>query len=250
MAAKKKNVFALSGSVLFLFLIAVGIFVYLNFGDLTRRTIEKIATHAMGVDVRIAALDISIADKEAKVTGLTIANPPGYQTKHAVRVEAISVALDTVSKELVTFKDITVTGTDVNLEVTQNGTNLTDLKNGISTKKSDPEPDNAGSGIKVIIDALTIEPSTLNPSVTLLSRETANIKVPAVHLQGIGRRENGILAREAIVQVLTQYLNIAQKQAGSAGLLEGIAGQPKDLMDKAGEDVKELGKDIKGLFGN
>lgn len=234
-------------SIFLLVLGAVGIFIYLNFGDLAKRATEKIASDALGVKVRISSLDISLQDKKVAVNGLLISNPPGYKNAHAMSAKTITIGLNTASKKLIDFKKINVEGVAVNLEVTQKGNNLTDLKKLAAAK---PQKESVGSKqIRVIIQNMVIGASTLNPSVTLLGGSLGSIKIPSINLSGIGRRENGILAKDAITQVITKYISVAEKKADRAGFLKGT-GEVEKAVGQAKKDFKKLGKDIGGLFGN
>lgn len=239
-------------SVLVLLLVAGGIFVYLNFGGLAKGLAERIASDALGVKVAIGSLDISLEKRTASVNDLRISNPPGYDGRHAMTAEKIVIGLNTASKQLIDFNDINVIGSVVNLEVTPNGTNLTDLKELAMQKK---QKESVGSeAIRVIVRKMAIGASTLNPRVTLLpGQDLGSIKIPAINLSGIGTRENGVLAKEAIIQVVTQYIGVAQREANKAGMLKGL---PTDelqkiqggLVDKAKDDVEKLKGDIKNIF--
>lgn len=239
-------------SAVLLLVVAGGIFVYLNFGGLAKGLAEKIASDALGVKVRMTSLDISLENRSATVSNLRISNPPGYDGPHAMTAEKIVIGLNTASKQLIDFNDINVIGSVVNLEVTPNGTNLTDLKELAMQKK---QKESVGSeAIRVIVREMGIGASTLNPRVTLLpGQDLGSIKIPPVNLSGIGEKDGGVLAKEAIVQVITKYIGVAQREANKAGMMKGL---PTDelkkiqggLVDKAKDDVDQLKSDIKNIF--
>ena len=71
------------------------------------------------------------------------------------------------------------------------------------------------------------------------------IVVPDIHLQGIGEKENGILAQDAAKQILSALMDGVQTemlQAQAEGLIKG---QFDSITDGAS---KSLGSKIKGLF--
>ena len=218
-------------------LIGGGIFVYLNFGHWAKMQAEKIATNALGVKVSISSLDISLKEKKATVKGIRIANPPGFKKAHSIKIDAVSVSLREASRELIDFSNIQVSGTDVNLEVTEKGTNLQALKKLASSKKKEK----TAGPIKVIVRKMTIGQSEVNPSVTLLNTDIGTIKVPPVRISGIGTKSNGVLAKEAVSQILLQYVRAAEREATKAGAYGGLKG----AVDGAVNDVK---KKLKGLF--
>ena len=86
-----------------------------------------------------------------------------------------------------------------------------------------------------------------------------SIKIPSVSLSGIGKRENGILARDAIKQVVTKYTSVAEGKAKTAGMFnaaEGVVNGVIDVgegaldivVDDVGGEIEDLGKSIGGLF--
>ncbi len=244
MPKRKKSITKSTISILFLILVAGGIFLYLNFSNIAKNLTEKIASDALGVKVRIASLDIFLQDKEVIVNGLRIGNPPGYKNANVMTAEKITIELNTVSKELIDFKNIRVDGSVINLEVTEKGNNLSDLKKLTEAK---PQKESVGSEqVRVIVKNITIGSSTLNPSITLLGNSLGSITIPPVSLSGIGKRQNGVVAADAIKQVLTKYMSVAERKADTTGLINTNS----SIVDAVGGEIKDLGKSIGGLFGD
>lgn len=234
-----KTLFSLLG----LLIIAAGVFLYLNFGDLAKNTAEKIASEAMGVKVTIAALDISLTDKRVTVSGINIANPRGFKNRHLMAIQNVSIGLNAASRTLIDFKDISVTGTGLNFEVTEKGTNISALQALMAKNKK--APSKAAEPIKVIIRSLVITPSVINPSVTVLNQDIASsITLPAVRLSGIGQRDNGILAKEAVRQIMSKYL----KQAEATVRKKGLTGNADAVVKEIEGKVKDAKNTLKGLF--
>ncbi len=240
-----------------------GVYVYLNLSNIAKQVTERVATDALGVDVSMGMMDVQLENRRAIVRNLKIANPPGFKKSHALTVAEISVTLGDLSKDLVKIKDISVDGTQVNLEVKNGGTNLNTLSDNV--KKKMPASEQAAEpGPKVIIDRFALTKAQLNPTVTLINdQDLSSVVVPDIILTGIGKRENGVLAREAVAQVMTQVLARVQKAAGNAGFYQGLspealkdigAGQvegfKEKLKDKIGSGAGDVEDKIKGLFGN
>lgn len=264
-AEKKKAGFLLPSLIIVLSVLVVGgIVVYLNYTNFAKIAIEKMATKTLGVNVTIASLDIDISNMKADVGGLKIANPQGYSKPHVITVDSISIDLKGVTKELATFDNISVTGTTINLEVMENGTNLTAIRNNVDSKASAKEVKAEGGEekppVKVVITELLINNATLNPSSTLTGGDLASVTLPDIILRGIGQKQNGVLASEAIAQILNYVTKVAVNAAAKAGFLEGMnieslkamqssLGLSSGFVDKAKEDLQELGKGLKGLLG-
>lgn len=253
-------------SIIVIAIIGGGAYILINMDSLAKKVIEQVGAQALGVDVGIDTLEISLQDKKATVQGLKIANPKGFSKPYAMQVDVISVALGQVSKELVVLKDISVSGTDVNLEVKETGTNLFAIKNGMPKPKEKTAATSEGtaatsaSSVKVIIDRLAVTKAQLKPSVTLVAAQDLDpVVVPDIVMTGIGEKENGILAQEAIVQIWTQLSEEFGDAAADAGFYQGLAedtlkkigaGQIDGIKTKIQDGLNEVGNSLKGLLGN
>lgn len=217
----------------------------MNFGSIAKNMAEKIATNALGVNVSISSVSVSLQDKKATVKGIKIANPSGFKNRHIIMISQVDVGLRAVSKSLIDFNDIAVSGTNVNLEVTQKGTNITALKQTMA-RQPKRQTDNP---IRVIIRKVAINQSTVKPSVTLLKTDIGSINVPPVTLSGIGVRDNGVHAKEAVRQVIKAYLKQAERQISKEGLLidkDEVINKAKDKLNETVNDtLKDITKDLK-----
>lgn len=242
-----KKLFKFLSLIVLALVIGGGIFLYLNFGSIAKNMAEKIATNALGVNVSISSLSVSLKDKTATVKGIKIANPSGFKNRHIITVSEVDVGLKAFSKALINFNDIQVNGGVINLEITEKGTNLQALKELAGRKK---QRDSVGSeAIRVIIEKMVINQSTINPSITLLNKDIGTIKLPAVRLSGIGTKSNGVLAKEAVSQILIEYIRAAEKQISKEGLLvdkDAVINKAKDKVnEKVNDSLKDITKDIK-----
>jgi len=251
-------------SAFVILVVAGGAYFYVNMGSIAKQMTEKVATDALGVSVRIADMQISLEDKKVVVRNIRIANPKGYNKSEAITINEIVVVGESFSKELLTFSRVSVDGTMANLEVSPNGTNLGDIKKIVDGKSA--ASGSSGSSVstapKVIVKKLSITKAQLNPSVTLLDKDLAFVTVPDVHLSGIGQKENGLVAQEAVEQIATALLDQLNKSANGAGFLGGLSLDvlndigvstvdvfKKNLKDSFDKDVNQLKDGLDGLKG-
>lgn len=235
-----------------------GVFLLMNFGDIAKTIAQKVASETLGVTVSIGKIDIALADKAVTVSNIKIGNPKGYKGPYAATIDTIHMKAQTFSQTLLKFNDISVSGTEIYLEVRQTGTNLSDIKKTVDSKAR--KGDKAAQQIKVIIENMKIEKMQVNPSVLLPGLENMKpIIVPDLVLRGIGVKENGVLAQEAIGQIWSQLSKSVSAQANSAGFYQGIS--PEALQDigvkqidvlkeNLKKEMDNLEEGIKGLFGN
>ncbi len=239
MAVKKKSVV---GAAIALALVAGIVYVCLNFGSLITRTAEKIATNALGVNVNIGSIDVSLSEKKVVVNSIKISNPPGYRQPYAMTADGILIGLNTASRELIDFKNIQVKGSVVYLEVNEKGINLSDLKKLANSKK---QKESVGSEqIRVIVKNMAIDASVVKTTIAMVDRDIPAINVPALEFSNIGSGK-GIDAKSAIVQVLTKYFSSVENEARKSGALSGIPNvddAKKELnkkLDSKAEDLKK-----------
>ena len=254
-------------SLFVLLVIGGAVYLYVNMNSLGKQLVEQAASNALGVPVYVGAMDINLEETKVVVTDVKISNPQGYSRSDAITVSSITIDGESFSKELLNFSQISVDGTNINLEVGQEKTNLGDIKKNIASKQSShgaSSQGKKGSDIKVIVQKFSLTKAQLNPSVTLLGGDLAKITVPDIHLTGIGQKENGVLAEEAIAQIMDAVLQRINTAANGAGYLEGMSLEAlnaigvntvdvfkknlKQSYDKEVEGFKKGIDDIKGLF--
>lgn len=245
------------GSLMFAALFGGGIFLAMNIGSVAQRVTERLATDTLGVQVSMSALELSLQEKTATVSGLTIANPPGFEKPYAIRVETIKIVLSGISERLIEFKDIDVQGTTVNLEVKEGTTNLQTIKKNL---KSTPASEQSQDQMKVIIDRAAVRNAQLRPTVTLVTeQELSPVNAPDILLTGIGRKEQGVLVQEAIAQVLGSVIRTLNETAGRQGFLKGLSAdslkdmgvsQIDQIKGRIDQEIDSVTDSVKGLFGN
>ena len=279
-AVKKTAKISLGLLSFFVLLIVIGVgYIYVNMDNMAKNFAEQAASDALGVPVTIGKMKILLEDKKVIVSNIAVSNPKGYSKPNAITINEIAVTGESFSTALLTFANISVDGTAVNLEVNEKGTNLGDLKKraeqkSVSSKPNNsakqssedkPKHDNKQKDLKVIVKNFALTSAQLTPSITLLGdNDLATVKVPDIHLSGIGEKENGILAEEAIAQIMNSVLERFNESSNSAGFLEGLSldslnaigvstGEvfQKNLNKSYKKEVKKFKKgfqDLKGMF--
>ena len=234
-----------------------GVYILMHLNTLAKPVIERMATQSLGVPVSIGGLEISLQDKMAVADDIRIGNPDGFLKPYAMTVGQAQVALETFGERNVDLKGIQATDTHVYVEVKGNTTNLHTLQKGIKggdsgTSSEDP--------FKVIVRRFAAQTSVIHPSVTLLeSQDLDPIELSPIVLTDIGTRENGILARDAIAQIMRPLIRQYSREAAQAGFYEGLSSealkelgvsQVDQIRSRVGEEVEKFGGEIQKLFGS
>lgn len=256
MAAATKSILTVT-SLAFALMFGGGVYVMMNLGSIAQRVSERIASDTLGVNVQIASIEVNIPEKSVTVKNVRAGNPAGYSGPYSATIDTIYMKANSFSEALLNFQDVKVSGTEMYLEVTPQGTNLTDIKKRVDEKAA--QGDKAAAQIKVIIENMRIESLRVNPKVLLVvAQEMEPIVVPDIVLNGIGRKENGILAREAIAQIWADVIKRVSREANKAGYYEGVSpealeefgvGQIEVIKEKFKQDIdKHLGNDLQRVF--
>ncbi|MCD8497039.1 MAG: hypothetical protein LRZ85_02510 [Alphaproteobacteria bacterium] len=240
------------GSLATALLFGGGVYLYMNFGNIAKRLAENVATKTLGVEVDIGAVNVSLQDKKVEVTNIRVANPSGYKNSDALTIGLMSIQADTLSQELLNFSNARMQDMHVNLEVTPSGTNLTDIRNNIKVPgREDKAEEDRKTVTKVILREFAAEGGTITPSISMLNTQPKPIDVPPIHLSGIGEKENGVLAGEAVSQIFKAVADSSIRAAHQQGLLEGLnADALKEVGVGRVEQIKETIKDEAGALGD
>jgi hypothetical protein len=251
---KKEKNKKMTGKIIFAGIIAAiivgGAYVAMNMGNIIQGQVEKIASSTLQVPVRMNSLDIKLAEKSVTVNNLTIANPRGFQKPMALEIGSIQIELESASKELVVFKKIAVNDTNITFEANNNGTNFSALKKNLPAKKADAAP-KEGAQTKVIIRDLQINQAQLEPAVLMIDlAQVKPITLPNIRLTHIGTKEQGVLASEAMAQVIAHISTVANKSAANAGFLTGLPDDVLKNMDINSSAIKSITDGLSEKLGN
>lgn len=242
-----------------------GAYVATNLGSIALNMSEKIGTKALGVNVDIDTMDISIKELNVNVAGITIANPSGFSNDPAIVIKNINVGLASLAEKLITMKNIDVSGVVVNIEVANQTTNLQTIQKNITASKpkttteaTQAKETATTDPIKVIIQRFSLDQSTLNPTITLLETQKLDpVAIPGFQLTGIGEKQNGVLAQEAVKQIFSQLIENSSDAAANAGFYQGLskdalkdlgAAQLDSIKNNLTDEIDNIGSSLKGMF--
>lgn len=243
------------GSLATAMLFGGGLYLYMNFGSIAKNLAEKYASRTLGVAVNIGKVDVSIQERKINVTNIRIANPAGYKNPYAATVQTVSIQAGELTSELLEFRDVTVSGTDIYLEIKPSSTNLTDIRKNVNANMAG-NPSAGDKAVKVILDKMVMN-GTIHPSVTLLGRDVTPVKLPTIELSGIGRNSNGVLVSQAVGQIWKEISSQTIAAANRNGFLQGIdrdalteagVGEVEILKDQINQEVDKVKDGIKSLF--
>lgn len=252
---------------LLILLIGGGLLSYGSLTSLSKHAVERLASRQFGVKVSVESLDIDPERESVLIEGLTINNPKGYKKGPAITIGTIDIDARSLKREMLAFEDISVNGVNMRVEVTKNGTNLSDLRQQVADHMDQKKPANIKL-VKVVIDHIVFTGARIEPAVVAdaIARDLSPAVLPEIHLRGIGEAEQGIPIQEAVMQVLTHVIHVALRAAADEGYLESLTPEQqkaigarldfgqrivedaKAAVNRAPSDVEALKKNVKKTF--
>ena len=220
---------------------------YSSLDSLVASAIRTYAPEILGVSVKLSGVTIKPADGSASLRGLVIGNPKGFKTAHALSLGEIAMTLDinSLTKDVILIKQISVIKPDVIYEKGSGGSNLDAIQHNVDSYVSahgggKSEAKDKGPGKKFIIENFYLKDGKANVSAEILQGKELSVPIPDLHLTDIGKKSNGATAGEAAKQIVGAITQSVTK-ASTAALSGAIEGVKKGVEGATGK--------IKGLLG-
>ena len=270
--------------------------------------IEQGATYALGVDTQLDSADVEILAGEFSMSGLNVANPPGFDTAHFLKLGdgGVAVSLGTLRNHTVELPQLTLAHLDMNLEKKQGQSNYNAILDNLKRLQSGQKPAEPSQGKRFMVREILIEDVNVHVDLLGFGGQLSKIDVPVkkVRLTEVGTGEGGGVKFSELVSLVIQAVFLAvvengadlpaeligelqnglaalpsldqlgigvqaavgdqlQELTGKLGDLGDIVGtdadlggleeqageMTRDVAGEVGDKVKELGKELPGLFG-
>lgn len=237
-------------AVLVILVGVVAVFVVSNLDGLVKDAIETVGTQVVGSPVRVEGVSIQLKEGRGAISGIRIANPPGFPSGNAFELQRIELALDipNLTRDLVTIDSIIVTGAAINAIQGSSGNNLQTLLDNIrrSSKDSADTSSSETTQPKLRIGEFRFEDASVSVSLPAANlNRTA--KIPNVILRDIGKQGGGVTAAEAARQIL-EPLTRRALEASTGISKEELEQRARDEASKAMERGQERLKEKLGDF--
>ena len=226
-----------------------------SLNSIIRGGVETFGPRALGTDVKLADVDISLLDGKGKLNGLFIGNPQGFKTESAFQLAEVRLSLDvkSVFSDIIVIDEIFIDGPDITYEKDMKGDNIKALlKNIESFSGSEAKAGQKGeskeaakSETKIQINNFIVKNGKINMSMSALKGQKLSVALPDIHMKDIGKDKDGTSVANALKEIFAALnKNIVTASAGS---LKDISGTiEKTVGDTVGDSVNKL----KGLLGN
>lgn len=241
----KKIAIGISTIVGLLLVLVVGSFIYFasNLDGIVKTMVETYGSEATGTKVSLGSVELDLSGGMVSFAELSVANPDGFKTQHAIRLAGVRLAVDpaTLNKDLIVIKEIVIDEPVVTYEQAGAGSNLDQIKENVG--RGDTESSEY-TGPKIIIEKLTFTGGKVHVSADGVLNEDLSTELPAFTLYDIGKAQGGATPDEIAAEV-TKGLT---SEALGAVTDKGVETVLEKVLDGAGETVKDLKDGIGGLF--
>ena len=218
-----------------------GVYLMQNLDGIVKDLIEQVGTDTVGTKVSLADVKVNLREGSATLSGLTVANPPGYSDEPVLSMGTIHVAIDTASlTEAVTvINEISVSDVRVLAEQKGTGTNVQALRDGMDAADGDgaaADQSDTGSDILLAIKQINFDQGAMElRSEQYGSRE---LTLQSLKLRDLGSADNGLTPEQVGVEIAGQITRQVQ-DAVTEALKAYVQDQAESkLKEKLGELFK------------
>jgi hypothetical protein len=236
--------------------LVVLIVAFFSLNSIVKKGIETAGPMITQVDVKVSAVAISPFSGSGVLTKFFVGNPPGYTSPSAVTVGEVKLAVQpsSLASDPIVINEISVKDAVITLEGGLSDNNITKIQANVKAY-SGPSPTNAtpstappGTAKKIILNDFLIQGAVVNLILTVpvLGKKTMSVPLPTVHLQNIGKAENGVTP-DQLVQVITkELLNQATKAATDQ--VTAMGGDFKDFGKGGADQMQKAAKSLTDMF--
>ncbi len=233
-----------------LVIIGAGLFyVASNINNVVKEAIVTVGSDTLKTKVTLDSVDILLLSSRAKLSGLVIANPPGFTAPSLFEMDTIVVDLDILSlmDKLVSVQEITIDGARVTAEQKGTTTNVQTLLKGLESGAAAPAPASeqteteAGASVDVLIKVGQFK--FINSATQLVTEQWGekDVSIPDIELSNIGG-EAGVPPEglaNAIIKPLLKQLNTALKDRLQELLEDEAKAKAKEKLKEKEDELKE-----------
>ncbi|MCB2191738.1 MAG: hypothetical protein KQI62_09245 [Deltaproteobacteria bacterium] len=218
-------------------------YAFSNLDSIAKEVMEKAGSEALGVPVRVASVQIQLSEGKATVTGLTVANPPGYSDNSALSFGQVTVQIGEGGEVI---KQIVAVDPMVRLEQKGESSNLKELQKRAQKSTGGEGEDKKASSEEGEEHKLNIKLFKVTNAKAIVTspelKEPQEVVIPSMvlkDLKGTPKQIAGQVFDQLLSKIMQRTLRKAM-QRGAESLIDkeaGSAGEAvKGLLNKLGGD--------------
>lgn len=235
-----KSLFKFLYWTVFLLVVLVAVLLF-AFGPIAKVAINHAAGPLLGVYAHVDDVSFSPVKGKLSMENFVVGNPEGFKTEYMMKLDHLLFDLDpaTLFSNPLAIEKIEVTGFGVTLEGLMDNNistfveNLSGGKGGKEKeeKKEEGKPEGEKKPArKVYIGSVDITETRFN--FAPVAGKALPIPLPPIHLDEIGKPDDGASVMDAVKQIMTDILS---------AVLDAAKGSGKFIADAAGATVDTVG---------
>ncbi len=252
--------------LLLLLVLAIGL-VWIFQDSVVRAAIQSGGSWATGVDTRVDDVSAALVGGKLELSGLSLANPPGFSAEPCFVLRAARADWDTRSllSDEIHLREIALDGLALRIERNASGTNFMRIVNhsGSQGDASAPTTSESGPTRKLVVDTIVL--NDVSAELVLadmpIAKGPLRVTVPRIEIKDF--RSDGP-TQELVGKLLSAIIQAALDSSLAAGagifpedlardlradIAKARAGLDTLLQDSLGTSVEEAGKALDGLKG-
>lgn len=237
-------------------IIAIIAVLFFSLNSIIKHGVETVGPLALGTEVKLKKVNISLFSGKGELKGIHIGNPEGFHTESSFELDEVRLALNVSSlfSGKIIIDEIYIDAPEITYEKGVKGDNIKAILDNINdfagtggggkTAKKTESKSEKGPSRKIQINNFIIKNGKVNMSTTALKGEKLSLALSDIHLKDIGSDKEGASIADAVKEIF-EALNTSI--AGTvAGSLKSIT---KDVEKAAEKTVGGAVDKLKGLFG-
>jgi hypothetical protein len=224
-----------------LFVILVGVVVFLKLDSVIRSTIESQASSSLNLKTTLGGVSTSLFGGKVGLHQLDVGSPSGFTAPYMLEVGDTNVAVSygQLRSQPIHVQSITITGPKLVIEQQNGVLNFKKAKDQMPPSEPSTAPKSTSEPMKLIIDDLTVKDAQviIHPGLPGMSGEIT-VPVALLNMKNVGSGDgsnNGAAMKDIVMQVITAL-------AGSASGSGGIPDQLKGMLNaNVGQVASQLG---------
>ncbi len=235
--------------------VLVGYFFVSNLDGLIKAAVERLGSDVTQTQVSLDGVKIDLSSGKGQLSGLTIANPDGYDSDYVLVLDDIVLAIapSSLNGPVIVISEITIDGAKLIAEQKGGTTNLSDLlanvENASKSGESTPAPgegDSPGEETRLMVEKFVF----INTTGTFITEksEEKSIEIPDVRRSNIGDKTVGLTPEQLTEELMNSVVGSVEKAVGQ--YLGGLAADAaeKKLTEKMSTEDKSTLDGIKSIF--
>ncbi len=205
--------------VLLVAIAGAGVYLLQNLDGIVKDLIEEVGTDVTKTQVKVSGVSIKLTEGSATISGLTIANPPGFSAEPLFSLGSINVVIDTgsLTGPVYVINEINVSGVDLLAEQKGVTTNVQVLMDGMETTEQAAAPADANaasSDVLLAIGQINFDDGTMELRSDQF--ETQNVALKQLRLNNLGSADNGLTPEQLGAEVGAQLMKQVQDAVSAA----------------------------------